>query len=319
MSFLDSFCLWIPEQSYLWTTSNLALTCRQLSSCFVEHDQPSVRSLDDWLECSFEEQPGQCVSKSAIIQTRLSDLRLSNLSFFQSLGASRQWLAGEACYQKDLNLLSASLKGWRKDRQKLFVYDLYVRAGNLSIFRYLRRKFGSLRKHSVPDSIILCTQAARRGQLEELKWLCRHGAEWDGKTCAEAAARGHLEVLAWAFSKGCPAGNFVPQFAAQRGDLPMLKWCRRHHIQTDKRTCQAALNCSDPKISDWVSKYYCHCKGQVCPHYRTHLSDNEFHFTSDDESIEDSYSNDCEEIIVTLNSKTSQIDFTKYNSSRNLD
>ena len=49
-----------------------------------------------------------------------------------------------------------------------------------------------------------CAQAARKGDLENLQWLCEKGFTMDAYTCSQAAAGGHLEVLQWARQNGCP-------------------------------------------------------------------------------------------------------------------
>lgn len=43
---------------------------------------------------------------------------------------------------------------------------------------------------------------ARRGDLEELKWLRSREVEWDAQVCAGATFNGHLDVLTWAREHG---------------------------------------------------------------------------------------------------------------------
>ena len=55
-----------------------------------------------------------------------------------------------------------------------------------------------------------CSNLARDGKLEVLRWAREHGCPWDEDTCAFAADGGHLEVLRWAREHHCPwAGAYT--------------------------------------------------------------------------------------------------------------
>jgi hypothetical protein len=41
----------------------------------------------------------------------------------------------------------------------------------------------------------MCSNAAREGHLEILKWARKNKCPWDERTCANAAFGGHFEVL----------------------------------------------------------------------------------------------------------------------------
>lgn len=49
-----------------------------------------------------------------------------------------------------------------------------------------------------------CENAARAGDLQELKRLHESGCPWYEYTCASAAAAGHLDCLKYAHENGCP-------------------------------------------------------------------------------------------------------------------
>jgi hypothetical protein len=68
-----------------------------------------------------------------------------------------------------------------------------------------------------------CTLAARRGDLDALKLarLAEYG--WDD-TCSESARGGHLEVLKWAYENECILSSWTSEIAAKAGHLDVLKW-----------------------------------------------------------------------------------------------
>ena len=43
-----------------------------------------------------------------------------------------------------------------------------------------------------------CSNAAKNGHLECLKYAHENGCPWDGETCSNAAKNGHLECLKYA-------------------------------------------------------------------------------------------------------------------------
>ena len=57
--------------------------------------------------------------------------------------------------------------------------------------------------YSCPWDETVCSEAARGGHLEVLKWARAAGCAWDHLTCWWAARNGHEEVLHWARAHGC--------------------------------------------------------------------------------------------------------------------
>ena len=51
---------------------------------------------------------------------------------------------------------------------------------------------------------LLCTSAARRGDIDALKWVHENYCPWNKWTCRMAALGGHFEVLQWARKNRCP-------------------------------------------------------------------------------------------------------------------
>ena len=72
----------------------------------------------------------------------------------------------------------------------------------------------------------VCTEAARDGHLEVLRWARARGCGWDEETCAAAAKGGHLEVLKWLREHGCPWNASTCARAAEGGHMEVLRWAR---------------------------------------------------------------------------------------------
>ena len=51
-----------------------------------------------------------------------------------------------------------------------------------------------------------CSEAARGGHLDVLKWARENGCNWNRYTCNDAARGGYLEILKWARENGCELG-----------------------------------------------------------------------------------------------------------------
>ena len=95
-----------------------------------------------------------------------------------------------------------------------------ARCGYLRTLKCLRRR-GRLRNER-----LLCSAAARSGDLAELKALRAENCPWSTVTCAFAALGGHLEVLQWARENDCPWDDLTCAYAAGGGHLEVLKWAR---------------------------------------------------------------------------------------------
>ena len=71
-----------------------------------------------------------------------------------------------------------------------------------------------------------CSQLARHGLLEAVKWARANGWPWDYETCANAARNGHLATLQWARANGCPWDMMTTASAALNGHLATLQWAQ---------------------------------------------------------------------------------------------
>ena len=78
-----------------------------------------------------------------------------------------------------------------------------------------------------------CSEAARKGRQESIKWLRANGCPWNETTCDGAALGGHLDVLKWLRANGCPWEWRTSLTAATQGTLDVLKWARANGCPWD--------------------------------------------------------------------------------------
>lgn len=110
----------------------------------------------------------------------------------------------------------------------------------------------------------ICSQAARNGDLNLLKWARQSDnrwylrylqKDWDETVCEYAAANGHLEVLKWARGNGCPWDEWTCVFAAGKGHLECLKWARENGCPWDLDSCKFfAAECRRWEVLKWLSE-----------------------------------------------------------------
>ena len=101
-----------------------------------------------------------------------------------------------------------------------------------------------------------CRKAAAYGQLDALKWLHKHGCEWDIETCAAAARGGHLFVLQWARESGCE-WNSATCTAAEGGHLYILQWARENGCDWNSNTCSGAAAGGHLSVLKWLRANGC--------------------------------------------------------------
>ena len=97
-----------------------------------------------------------------------------------------------------------------------------IRFGYLSTLKHLYRH-GRLRM-----SKVLPREAAKKGQLEVVKWLRFFSAScpWDADTCTSAAEGGHLERLQWLRANGCPWNKWTCINATKGGHDAIVQWAK---------------------------------------------------------------------------------------------
>jgi hypothetical protein len=87
----------------------------------------------------------------------------------------------------------------------------------------------------------VCANAARKGDLQTLKWARSEGFTWDEKVCTNSAAHGHLEVLQWARENGCPLDASALQLATYNGHYDVTVWLYEHGCPIDNETFSATF------------------------------------------------------------------------------
>jgi hypothetical protein len=83
----------------------------------------------------------------------------------------------------------------------------------------------------------ICTNAAKNGHLEVLKWVRINDFPWDASVCSLAARNGNLEVLRWAKENGCKLNANTYISAVTWNHVEMIKWLEENNcrfIKVDK-------------------------------------------------------------------------------------
>jgi hypothetical protein len=117
------------------------------------------------------------------------------------------------------------------DRLPLFPWDAWTcsnaaRFGNIEMLKWLHQKKCPWHPW---DSSILTYVAAENGHLESLKWLHEIGIPWNEKTCAAAATGGHIDILMWLREHDCPWDGNTLKCAKASGFDDVYSWA----IQND--------------------------------------------------------------------------------------
>ena len=77
------------------------------------------------------------------------------------------------------------------------------------------------------DETDFCEKVAFTNKLELLKWAREEkNCEWDHNTIQAAARKGNLEMVKYCVAKRCPIGEYACAWAAESGHLECLKYLR---------------------------------------------------------------------------------------------
>ena len=83
-----------------------------------------------------------------------------------------------------------------------------------------------------------CSEAARSGNLELLRWLrVEKKFVWNTWTIENAASCGHLHIVKYCMEHKCPTNILACAFAARNGHLDILKYLHENGAPWDYRTC----------------------------------------------------------------------------------
>jgi hypothetical protein len=140
-----------------------------------------------------------------------------------------------------------------------------ARRGLLEQLRWLRANGCAWGTASQVDGIEdPCSCAAAAGHLALLQWARADGCPWDALTCTEAARGGHLAVLRWARANGCPWEEETCSRAAWGGHLAVLQWARANGCPWDEETCTRAAWGGHLGVLQWARANGCPWDEYTC-------------------------------------------------------
>jgi hypothetical protein len=142
-------------------------------------------------------------------------------------------------------------------KKQIFMVRGAAYGGNLKLLKWcISRQWNRWQNNWKCDNWI-CTNAAKGGHLEVLKWAWENGCAWNRDTCAYAAKGGYLEVLKWLREKGCDWDSDTCIYAASNGYLEVLKWARENGCEWHSHVCAfAALN-GHLEVLKWARENGC--------------------------------------------------------------
>jgi hypothetical protein len=132
-----------------------------------------------------------------------------------------------------------------------------ARHGNLSALQYLR-------ENEVPWDQHTSSTAAKFGHLHILQYLHTNHCPWDAQTCANAALYGHLEVLQYARRNDCPCDGWTCRNAAENGNLEVLQWAHENGCPWNSCTSSCAAFNGHLTMLQWAVANGCICDIMVC-------------------------------------------------------
>ena len=165
------------------------------------------------------------------------------------------------------------LWSWRSYEESFFVErDVANPFTYLAASRGQIRSLETLYRNGCRRDEGTCTEAARRGQLEVLKyahangWGSTHTWPSDVNKCWQAATRGgHVVVLQWLCENGCD-WDLDPwdwwtckhtQEAARKGHLKVLQWAHENGRDWDLHTCASAAGGGHLEVLQYAHENGC--------------------------------------------------------------
>ncbi|CAL6313925.1 unnamed protein product [Bathycoccus prasinos] len=185
----------------------------------------------------------------------------------------------DICFTHVLPRLSATdikfLYGVNKETRKLVKRS--TRAGDLKE-RFKVREMSSVstlevaweNKSSWPShwwKTWFCSRVAETNKLELLKWAREEKkCEWDDRTIDAAARRGNLEMVKYCVANECPVDEWACASAALHGHLEVLKYLREEaKAPWDWRTAYLAAENGHLHILEYlVERKYDECDKDAC-------------------------------------------------------
>jgi hypothetical protein len=135
--------------------------------------------------------------------------------------------------QKDFDDLILDLKG----REYEFILEM--------------KEFNSV------DGLKLCEWAAKKRNLNILKYAREDGYPWNRDVTYWAAANGDLNILKYAHENGCPWDEGTTANAVQGNHLEVLKWLHENGCPWDYSSWDNAKENENEEIIDYLTKNGC--------------------------------------------------------------
>lgn len=202
--------------------------------------------------------------------------RLNYLTFDSSVATGNletlNWLVENKCSHDDYIAETAAQNGhlhalqWLLEKQILpkncvftcIVMRKAARKGNLEIVRWLWSK-------KCPCDQNVADAACGKGHLEIVKWLYNCG----GPKCSQdgpylAAVNGHVEMLKWLRTQGY---RWVPgsiKFVVANGHLHVLKWANQNGGKLTSDLCCTAASYGHLHILQWLRENNCPWDKEKC-------------------------------------------------------
>ena len=150
------------------------------------------------------------------------------------------WRLDELSFRVFREVNRESRDAIRRSKRKLpKTYKVFIWTGNPPVYRRETRKNEG--KHA---QYHFCSQAARSGNLELLRWLREEKKfEWDAFTINTAAIGGDLHIVKYCMEQKCPRSEKCPRsgltcaLAARHGHLDVLKYLRENGALWSSWTC----------------------------------------------------------------------------------
>jgi len=177
-----------------------------------------------------------------------------------------QWLRAHGCPWDNETCNGAAYRGhltvmmWARENGCPWNDGLYMSAamgGHLHIMQWAHDHGCAITK-TLAHNDAVCAEAAGRGDLAMLEWLCHRGFSLTAIACRLAAHEGHLHVLQWAREQGCPWNKSICASAAMEGHIEVIKWARENGCPWSSRTTGNAAEMGCVETLNW-------CVSNGCP------------------------------------------------------
>ena len=135
---------------------------------------------------------------------------------------------------------------------------LAIKGGHISIVKYLIEKDNRL------NTNYLLNEAARRGQLEILKYLRQKRFPWDESIYYNSIKEKQMSILQYAFENGCPSTTNLCYLAASFGNLEALSYFHEHNVSWGEDVCEIAAEKGYLNILQYAHTHGCPWTSRVC-------------------------------------------------------